>query len=1005
MADPTVKPAKPKLYKMVSLPKITGGATIKVGGQTIAGGGSSLTGIIKAMNSLGATTNSIAIITESIAKQTHQTIATEIRQQSELIRRQEKLRRAKKVETRKKEDKRKKDAQKQKDQESEKQSESGGKILGKFAKFVTNAAGGFLSGIAQLLGGIFRAFVVTAVLDWISKPGSTAKVGTIIKGIIGIFKVFQRILAFGMGSALEGIAKMIENPISFKGLFGAVQFIVGAAILMKGIRWLKNPATLAKDLVSVIGFIAKGILNLKKGVGIYGKIKKFTSTRAGKYAIAGAVGVGAGMGSALLGGTKEEAIGTGIGAGAGAIAGDVIGTKLGGEMGGQVGGAAGAALGGLMGGPIGKALKPVTDALGKFFGLIGDVLKPVFDFVMNIGKEFYSAVGDLIQAVVNIIEPHKETLSWIAKGTLTIAFLPLIMMMKAITSVIRFFIPKGSQDKGRSGTSKRAAGGPVVVPKMASGGALNAPSMVNPITQQLQQALSNAILLPFKAVGIGLVSAMGMIGNLFGAFLPGPMQMLLGGILAPIASMFGVPNSVFKKVSGFALKGVKNAGTAIVGVATGASDAISDLFDGGEQTVNGLLSKILDAVMKMGGNGTTPKAAIGGAIPQAANGGWINGPMSGYPVSLDGGRSTSFIGHGREWVGFKGHAAGGSSGSAFVIPFNTPATVRTPSLTSMRMGQARAGGYALPRSIGGVVPKFATGGKFDPEKFNKNMSSMSSGIPVGKDNQKITMRYAVDGDQIMLGHAIDQTNAGWDFLDLLGNDGKVQTINPSGDRFKQVVTSSNLMDYLSKDQNIKEKFGPKLGQKDKFGNYYIDSKKLAGHIKIHPDAQKFYDWTVRGKRLVGSGKTKQEAWKLAAEEVGVKTDAERKAETLSASNDQASVDEFQSADNALKEALKAWQEAFSPSTGDKLDKQSKATKSAQEKSQQDKTKAAASELGAAAASTSAKVNNAAPKQVSRGEIPLNSGGSERPSSDINPFLRSPFGVISQSNYAPQNIVV
>ena len=223
MADPTVRPAKPKLYKMVSLPKVTGGASIKVGGQTITGGGSSLNGIIKAMNSLGATINSVAIITESIAKQTQRTIAVEIRQQSELIRRQEKLQKAKISDSRKKEERRKKEAQKQKDAESEKKSEAGGKFISKFAKFVTNAAGGFLSGIAQLLGGIFRAFVVTAVLDWISKPGNTAKVGTIIKGIIGIFKVFQRILAFGMGNALEGIAKMIENPISFKGLFGAVQ--------------------------------------------------------------------------------------------------------------------------------------------------------------------------------------------------------------------------------------------------------------------------------------------------------------------------------------------------------------------------------------------------------------------------------------------------------------------------------------------------------------------------------------------------------------------------------------------------------------------------------------------------------------------------------------------------------------------------------------------------------------------------------------------------------------
>ena len=49
-----------------------------------------------------------------------------------------------------------------------------------------------------------------------------------------------------------------------------------------------------------------------------------------------------------------------------------------------------------------------------------------------------------------------------------------------------------------------------------------------------------------------------------------------------------------------------------------------------------------------------------GSEPDAfgfAKGGWIDGPQSGYPVSLDGKR-TSFIGHGKEWVGRK---AGGKA--------------------------------------------------------------------------------------------------------------------------------------------------------------------------------------------------------------------------------------------------------------------------------------------------------------------------------------------------------
>ena len=83
-----------------------------------------------------------------------------------------------------------------------------------------------------------------------------------------------------------------------------------------------------------------------------------------------------------------------------------------------------------------------------------------------------------------------------------------------------------------------------------------------------------------------------------------------------------------------------------------------------------------------------------------AAGGWIRGPQSGYPVSLDGGRSTSFIGHGTEWVGRK------AGGKAFVVPFDTPATRGNSALTGRRMGEAQRGGYGVPgHAAGGKVKK------------------------------------------------------------------------------------------------------------------------------------------------------------------------------------------------------------------------------------------------------------------------------------------------------------
>lgn len=96
------------------------------------------------------------------------------------------------------------------------------------------------------------------------------------------------------------------------------------------------------------------------------------------------------------------------------------------------------------------------------------------------------------------------------------------------------------------------------------------------------------------------------------------------------------------------------------------------------------------------------RSNVGTNPPQKAAGGWISGPQSGYPVSLDGGNSIAFEGHGTEWVGFK-KAAGGSTSSAFVIPYDTPKTKSHPGLTQKRFNEAKSGGYVLPFAKGGTV--------------------------------------------------------------------------------------------------------------------------------------------------------------------------------------------------------------------------------------------------------------------------------------------------------------
>ena len=115
-------------------------------------------------------------------------------------------------------------------------------------------------------------------------------------------------------------------------------------------------------------------------------------------------------------------------------------------------------------------------------------------------------------------------------------------------------------------------------------------------------------------------------------------------------------------------------------------------------------------------NQSTDKEVVKDGTDSFAKGGWINGPQSGYPVSLDGKR-TSFIGHGKEWVGRK------AGGKAFVVPFDTPATKTSPGLTAKRMGQAKRQGYSLPKAYDQGLRPYKAGGEIMKPKRKKGMGS------------------------------------------------------------------------------------------------------------------------------------------------------------------------------------------------------------------------------------------------------------------------------------------
>ena len=75
------------------------------------------------------------------------------------------------------------------------------------------------------------------------------------------------------------------------------------------------------------------------------------------------------------------------------------------------------------------------------------------------------------------------------------------------------------------------------------------------------------------------------------------------------------------------------------------------------------------------------------SLKKASRGGIIQGPQSGYPVSLDG-KNVDFIGHGTEEVREKEDGSG-----AFIVPIDTPDTRKDPKLMERRQKEADAMGF------------------------------------------------------------------------------------------------------------------------------------------------------------------------------------------------------------------------------------------------------------------------------------------------------------------------
>ena len=662
----SIKVPKATLYKMVSYKGSTGGKkytplqSADEMGKMQGDMGKGFQAVIGGINSLGASINSIALGVQSMTSSLKTSIGKQVKAANTIEKVQKEAIKADDDREREKI----KNEQRQKKLEQRNQSEEDGEVGGKrglfknigkaFKENTKKSFGGLFTGLVRLSTYFLKIVMGMAALTWIAR--NPEAIQRLAKTLATVGKFILNISSFLAGNAFNGLIKFLENPISLKGLFGALQFVAAAVPLFATLAFLKNPRGTVKAFAWVLSTLGKSLGGIMKAGGRMDKLRGFYRNKFAKVGLGVGLGLGAAFAVSQSGGDAFEAVGAGVGATGGAMIGQSVGNAIAGPVGGALLGAAGGFLGGKAGQGIGKFLSPLTEPLGRFFKDVGKVFNDIMAPIQESLSGFFEALGGVMNGILDFIEPHMPMITKILGIGINTLFAPLFLGLKALTAVLKFFAPKSKGDEVKETPSSKTE-------KLSSS------------SQSTQPTADGVEETPINQPDIKLQIE------------------LTEDRIAKLKSG-EIPDK-----DGFKLAFAKKK------------------------------LKILEDNLSEGGEVAPPKFAKGG---------WINGPMSGYPVSLDGGRSTAFIGHGLEWVGSKM-----ASGGAFVVPYNTPATKKDSGLTSRRFREAMQGGYALPtKAEGGEVEQvignvevenkiMGQGFNIDIEELRKHQAQILRQLPEG----------------------------------------------------------------------------------------------------------------------------------------------------------------------------------------------------------------------------------------------------------------------------------
>ena len=654
MAKVAAKVTKPALYKMISYKGVKGAEsryTPLTAAQRLPkvekSIGKGLTKVIEGLNSLGATLNSIATNTQSTLESWRDSIKEQISNNAALIKQEEKAEKAEKKREAKKE-KQTKDQRKLKARDEKEAKLEKKKKKKKGSGLLSGVVGAAKKTGGGLLGNLGELLKTFITYQIFSWIAKNPKsVQKFAEILANIGKFVFKVIGVLTGLTLDGITDFLENPISLKGFFGIFKFLLGAVPLFGTFLFLKNP----KLMIKTIGTVVKALLGgIKRLFGFAGKSDKLKALKLKK--IAGKKG--------NFFSSKAGKIATGLGVGLGA---GMAVKAAGGTDGEALGAGAGAAGGQMLGAKLGEATGiPGMGAVGGMIGTmaggaVGKAIGPMLDPIIEPVKKFFGEVQKIFNTVLSSIKDPLEdffkTLGSFLSGILKVVepHMPLIGKIISVGLQV-MFAPLFLGIRALT-----------AVMKLFTGGGGDSTDKLEPGDKKKDEKETKTIVTKEEAVVEKGKVTSGNMSN----------DDVVDHKIAMLEA---------RKHRGMEKWEIESIDNQIKTLKENRETGGYKISDGSEPDPFGF-----------------------------AKGGWIKGPMSGYPVSLDG-RSTSFIGHGTEYVGRK------SGGRAFVVPFNTPATKKDSSLTARRWGEAERGGYSLPTAFDQSLRPYAKGGGVKKKKGN-----------------------------------------------------------------------------------------------------------------------------------------------------------------------------------------------------------------------------------------------------------------------------------------------